>query len=256
MKFDFLDFLKNNRMTIQYNSKHAMGFKIRKAIQLPSRPSTLYNQILDSFGIKNVLKKDEMGIIKSYENLNLPYAKVLVIGAGDGVSIIYNSINNPNNFHLTIIEESSEQLKLVQNNLRLNNLNVEHDYVHGFAGDRYLVYGNEVYNSNNLIDINDYDFDLLELDCEGSELQIISSLKSKPKFIIVEVHPNLNSITYVDFLSIIAEKEYSIIKAYTVNGNEVELYDISFFFEKPIVSKLLKRPHGDLLLVLTLKRSN
>lgn len=255
MRIFILDFIKKNRLTISYNSKHLMGFKIKKKLQFPSRPSTLLNQLFDFFGIYNVLKKDEMGIIKSYEKLNLPTTKVLVIGAGDGISILYNSIVNPS-FHLTVIEESSEQLKLVQNNLKLNDLNFEHEYVHGFAGDKYLVYGNEVYNSNNLIDINDYDIDVLELDCEGSELQIISNLKIKPKFIIVEVHPNLNSISYLDFLSLIEKKNYSIIQAFTVNGDEVNFQDLHFYFDDLIVSKLLNRPHGDLLLVLTLKRFN
>jgi hypothetical protein len=99
-----------------------------------------------------------------------------------------------------------------------------YEILNAFAGKEvFESYGE---SSSNNIDINNYDFDVLELDCEGSELSILSSLTKRPRNIIVELHPKHFPQEYKDFdvfLNLMVTKGYKYQFAYGHNGDYLDI---------------------------------
>ena len=246
-------YIKLNRLEFNYIAKHKYGFILNKKLQFPARLSTLYNHLLNYLGVTNIFSVDELGIIKSYKTLELTELNVLVVGAGEAISLIYNSLYNPN-FHLTVVEANSDQIEIAKDNLKLNNVTKKVNFIHAFVGEKYLVYGDQDKNSEHELDINNLDIGLIELDCEGSEIEIISSLKIMPAYIIVEIHPMYNNVSFDDLMNLIDKKKYKILSAFTVNGKEIPIHKLSFYFSRKVVDSLRKKPNGDLMVVLTLKK--
>jgi hypothetical protein len=96
------------------------------------------------------------------------------------------------------------------------------------------------------------DFDILELDCEGSEIEILQDLTARPRHIIVEMHPMYHDIDIVDFLEMMKSKGYILANIYTVNGDVVISEEIQMFFEYEKIQQMInfKLDWGDGLLVL------
>jgi hypothetical protein len=101
-----------------------------------------------------------------------------------------------------------------------------YEILNAFAGKE--VFGSYGVSSNNNIDINNYDYDVLEMDCEGSELSILSSLTKRPRNIIVELHPRHFPQEYKDFdvfLNLMLTKGYNYQFVYGHNG---DYFDIEY----------------------------
>jgi len=109
----------------------------------------------------------------------------------------------------------------------LNDIdNSKFEIINAFAGDK--VFESWDKSSTDMVNVNDYDFDVLEMDCEGSELSIIKSLKRHPKFIIIEVHPwhfENHYSEFDNFLSLMDEKGYAFYFAY---GHDGDYLDFNF----------------------------
>ena len=100
----------------------------------------------------------------------------------------------------------------------------KYEILNAFAGTE--VFGSYGESSKKNIDINNYDFDLLEMDCEGSELSILSSLTKRPRNIIVELHPTNFPQEYKDFdvfLNLMATKGYKYQFAYGHDGDYLDI---------------------------------
>lgn len=63
--------------------------------------------------------------------------------------------------------------------------------------------------------------DVLELDCEGAEIEIIESINFTPRALIVELHPWSFNYEYENILSIMSSNGYYLKKCYGHEGNEV-----------------------------------
>jgi hypothetical protein len=128
--------------------------------------------------------------------------------------------------------------------------------IEGYAGTPSNLYGSNKQHSKSIIDINEIDYDILELDCEGSEIEILNNLIKKPRHIIVEMHPIYRKININDFLSGMSLKGYELVKVYTVNGNEVPNEEIYRYFTSDTIVQIKERkiPYGDGLLVLNFRQ--
>ena len=94
----------------------------------------------------------------------------------------------------------------------------------------YASYGKK---SNNGIDINCYNFDVLEMDCEGSELSILLSLTKRPRNIIVELHPDYFDEKYKDFdtfLILMENKGYKYQFAFGHNGDYLDFQNARKYY--------------------------
>jgi hypothetical protein len=155
-----------------------------------------------------------------------PNDKVLAIGLGTGSTLIpiVKLMESSGGFY-RCIEASENQIMIANENIDLNNIDSsKFEIINAFAGKE--VYSSNGESSKKNIDINNFEFDVLEMDCEGSELSILSSLTKRPRNIIVELHPRHFSEEYKDFdvfLALMERKGYKYQFAFGHNGDYLDI---------------------------------
>lgn len=170
---------------------------------------------------------DEAGVFVSHLRVTNPDYTVLAIGLGNGTTLIpiVKLMEASSKGFYRGIEASESQIIKAMENIKINNLNQnKFEIINAYAGN--IVFNSYGTSSKEIIDINDFDFDVLEMDCEGSELSILQSLYKNPKYIIVELHPWLFDHHYRDFdnfLHYMMSKGYQYHFSYGQNGDYLDI---------------------------------
>jgi hypothetical protein len=116
-----------------------------------------------------------------------PGSKVVVVGAGVGVTVVTAAKLAGPTGQVTCFEGSANCLAQTKETLALNEITSQIDLVHAIVGEDISVYDSteqaEVLSAENLPEC-----DVLELDCEGAEIKILSEMKIRPQTILVETH--------------------------------------------------------------------
>lgn len=137
--------------------------------------------------------RPEMGDLPTYEQALIrglravarPGDRVLVVGGGMGVTCTVAAKLVAPNGHVQCIEGGVDQVAAIKKTAALNHAAVE--VRHGFVGMSKYVYSSTSGAEN--VRISDLpDCDILELDCEGAELEILRAMTLSPRAIIVECH--------------------------------------------------------------------
>ena len=213
---------------------------ILREFYFPSRISTfleLVSLVWMSFKNHHIVNgTNEAGVWISHLRLTKSTDKILAVGIGYGTTLV-PVVKLLDTGKYTCIEASQTQIEKALTNIKLNNLdNDKYEIIHGFAGnDKFGVYGE---SSNIQINIDEYEIDILELDCEGSEISILRSLSSKPRNIILELHqyyypPEFKTLD--SFLNFMCQKGYVIDFFVGHNGD---------FIDKTIANKLYSESHN------------
>lgn len=253
MKITLVKFIP--RITFRYKSKTTNSYKSYKDLVFPARPKIMISEIKKILNdSKDVIELDEMGILLSHDLVTKDTDTICAVGLGGGISLIHNCLKERPDKSFIGIEASSNQIKKTISNAKLNKINsAKYKLINGYGGttDSH-IYGAENKISKEFIDINKIKFDVLELDCEGAELNILSNLTAKPRHIIVETHPSLVSIDYNEFSNLMTSKGYFLNFAYTVFGQKVPFKNIPSYFSQERISVLRQGiDWGNNLLVLT-----
>lgn len=165
----------------------------------------------------------------SHLRVTRPEDKILAVGLGSGSTLIpmVKMMEPTGGGFYRCIEASASQIEIAKKNIQLNSINPsKYEILNAFAGSE--VYGAYGESSEKNIDINNYDFDVLEMDCEGSELSILSTLSKRPRNIIVKLHPRHFDADYKNFdtfLTLMEEKGYRYQFAYGHNGDYLDIED-------------------------------
>lgn len=129
----------------------------------------------------------ESALIDGLRQSVCPGNKVTVIGGGAGVTtVIAAQLAGPNG-HVTCFEGGVAQFDMVKKAVLLNGVNDLVSVHHAFVGNAEHVYSSKATATEVLVkDLPDCD--VLEMDCEGSELEILRNIKIRPRVILVESH--------------------------------------------------------------------
>lgn len=221
------------RLTFLYKTKVQRNVIGYKKFAFPASPRYLFNSLKDLLGLKKSESKltNEKAIIDFHDKIYDSNHRILAVGAGSGISLIYNCKKHRNH-PFVVIEASEQQIALTKFNADLNSIN-EQQYrlIHGYAGNNNRAYGDISHRSFEKIDINKLDFDVLELDCEGCEIEILSGLENKPKYIIVEMHPTFLQTNFDSFLTLVSQKGYKLIDSKTIVGKTIPLKKLENHFD-------------------------
>jgi len=119
---------------------------------------------------------------------------VVIVGGGWGVTAVRSAQVVGSDGKVSVFEGSESQIAKVNSTIELNGVSDRVDINHAVVGPNIGVYGNtgdaEIVSPSDLPKC-----DVLELDCEGSELEILQNLELRPRVIIVESHGRYNSST-------------------------------------------------------------
>lgn len=122
------------------------------------------------------------------------------------------------NRSVTVYEGGDRYLRQFRQTTAINDVDDIVDVQHVAVGGPDTVWGEQ----GGVLDPENLDrCDVLELDCEGAELGILSNISIRPRVIIVENHPSMggyNSPTQV--IDLLSNMGYSIESFYTNNRRE------------------------------------
>lgn len=119
---------------------------------------------------------------------------VVVVGGGIGVSAAAAANATGEKNSVVIYEASQDLLEELRETMELNAVEDRVDIQHAIIGEAHDIDGTP--GEASVVEPRDLPkCDVLQLDCEGSELQILKNLTSEPQKIVVETHPNLAADT-------------------------------------------------------------
>lgn len=127
----------------------------------------------------------EFGLVRGISLYVRPGDKAVVIGGGFGITAVLIAHAAGPAGSVVCFEGSGRQVAAVSDTARRNGAKI--DVRHAFVGTDKNVYGSSegavAVDAENLPEC-----DVLEMDCEGAELAILSALKIRPRVILVETH--------------------------------------------------------------------
>lgn len=241
------------RLLFRYKSFSTNNQMAWKYLPIPTRPKAIFAFVKNSIFGDSTIYRDELGILLSHDDIYRQSDIILAVGVGSGLSLIHNCMKPRVNDAFIGIEGSRNQIDLTIGNSKLNNIDFsKFKLIEGYVGNQNNVYGHHNQKTSNMIDINHFEFDVLELDCEGSEIEILRDLTVRPRHIIVEMHPMYRNIKINEFLAGMGNKGYNLSKVYTVNGDCVKPEIIDNYFNTNHIEKMVNNQlnWGDGLLVL------
>ena len=129
----------------------------------------------------------EEQLVKALHRVAKPGSRIVVVGGGWGTTaVVAAKLAGPTG-HVTCFEASAEQLPLIRETLRRNDVTI--DLRHAAVGEAIGVYGSKEAVSDTMIAPRDLpECDVLELDCEGAERVILEQMTIRPAAIAVETH--------------------------------------------------------------------
>lgn len=119
---------------------------------------------------------------------------VVVVGGGWGASTVVAARMTHFEGEVTTFEPSSEMVETIDRTIEVNNVaelvTVEHTAIGPVReeNERYFGPADGERRSPSAVP----ECDVLELDCEGAELDILRALDFRPRVIIVETHPHID----------------------------------------------------------------
>lgn len=118
--------------------------------------------------------------------------RVVVVGGGKGVSTVAAANQVGSDGEVTVYEGGTEGIREIEQTLRLNRMTDRTNVEHAVVGTAIDVYGDSG-TAKHVAPAALPACDILELDCEGAELEILRDLEIRPRTIIVETHAYLDA---------------------------------------------------------------
>ena len=170
----------------------------------------LRSKPLDQFlGINTWLDTHKQVNVKLIQEYVATGDTVRVVGGGYGITAVIAAQMVREQGKVYIYEGAANQIRTIQRTIYLNNIDNIMDIKHAIVGDAVELKsgadGAERIPPEELPSC-----DVLEMDCEGSEISILNNMDICPGTIIVETHPNKGAPTS-DVKTILREEGYTII---------------------------------------------
>lgn len=128
----------------------------------------------------------EQGIVNSLESKVKKGDKVTILGGGLGVTTVKASRLCGDSGKVRTYEASKSQINRLKKTLKLNKVD-NTKILHAIVGKDVDVWGSAE-GAETLPPQNLAECDVLEIDIEGSEIEVIRNLTIRPEVIIVETH--------------------------------------------------------------------
>lgn len=115
-----------------------------------------------------------------------PGDEVVVVGGGWGVTATTAALETTPHGRVTCFEGDAEGCERVRRTAAANGVSGRVSVIHAVVGEAISVYGSQtgpVVAPGSLPDC-----DVLQLDCEGAELNILREMSIRPRVVLVETH--------------------------------------------------------------------
>ncbi|MFB1065824.1 hypothetical protein [Natrinema sp. H-ect4] len=158
---------------------------------LPGFPAPEYNGVqikLSHFPWQDVDNPTyESGLIKGINDKVCSGDTVVIVGGGKGITAVKAAKRVGEQGRVIVFEGSESQVRKTRQTIQFNGVNEIVEVHHRVVGAAVGVYGDQ--ESFDPLPPSDLPgCDVLELDCEGAEIEILENLEQRPRTILVETH--------------------------------------------------------------------
>ena len=194
----------------------AISFKfLAKCFHVPSRKIAVFNGVAvrgTSFYSKNdIFPEHEDELISAIRNYVKHGEKVLVIGGGSGASTVVVAHQVGPTGHVIAYEGNRNSFARSKETINLKKVDDRVEIHHAIIEKPIYLLG-DIGNPPTIPAKDFPECDALVMDCEGAELPILENIQIRPRLIIVESHPSLNSPKEV-IVKLLEKLEYEIISS-------------------------------------------
>lgn len=151
----------------------------------------------------------EAGVVEGLRRSVLPGDRVVVVGGGLGVTVVLAAKLASPNSSVTCFEGGKKQCDLVRDTILLNKVSHCVKLEHACVAKADHVYGDSSQARTISPDALP-DCDVLELDCEGAEIEILQFMTITPRVVIVETHGLYGAPTH-EVVSILKARGYDVV---------------------------------------------
>lgn len=163
----------------------------------------------------------EGGIVSSHIGLTRKGDSVVIVGGGRGITAIRANKIVGETGNVSIYEGGKESITDIKNTIEINNIESDIDIHHAIVGKERDVYWGDSTEADLLSPDDLPKCSVLELDCEGSEIDILKSLGIRPRVIILELHPYNYEEDPEMPLKILSEYGYDIALRFGHDGTPI-----------------------------------
>jgi hypothetical protein len=150
----------------------------------------------------------ESGLISGIEDYVQERDSVVIVGGGYGPTAVRAAQKVGKSGKVYVYEGSAEETKYVEETAEINNVSERVKIIHGIVGPKISLRGEQ----GNAIQVPPEELpecDVLELDCEGAEVEILQNIKVRPRVILVESH-GINDASSSKVEGLLKELSYSV----------------------------------------------
>lgn len=161
---------------------------------------TVPTRVLNGVAVPSTEPQEERDFYPNHENTVVSAFRrhvqrgdhVVVVGGGWGTTTVVGARMTHFEGAVTTFEPSSRMLEMIQRTATVNRVNdvvtVEHAAIGSVSDASKRIFGRADGERLSLADIPECD--VLDLDCEGTELEILRELEFCPRLLTVEAHPH------------------------------------------------------------------
>ena len=170
-----------------------MGYEEMNGVKIGGWDIRLGDKILPSwltpFHIGNTDSRYEDSLIEAIDQNVRKGDKVVVIGGGYGVTSVKIGKKIGPSGNLVIFEASRDMVEKIVSTMRINNIQCNYNVNESIVEKNISVRGNKERNEINRVKASSLpECDVVEMDCEGAEIEILKNMEIRPRNILVESH--------------------------------------------------------------------
>lgn len=186
-----------------------------KCFNVPSRKIAVFNGVAvrgtSLSSERDIFPNHEAELITAIRNNVQNGEKALVIGAGSGASTVVVAHQVGNDGTVIAYEGNKNSFARSKDTIHLNKVDNRVVVEHAIIEKPVYLLG-EIGQPPTILAKDLHDCDALIMDCEGAEIPILQNIKIRPRLIIVEAHPLLNS-PKEDVIKLLKKLGYEIVSA-------------------------------------------
>lgn len=160
------------------------------------------------------------GLTKPHREFTSDGDTVLIVGGGAGISPTVAGREVGDDGSVVVYEAAAEYVTVTLDVLGMNDVEDIVDVRHAIVGPGVDVMGDG--SKATPVNVSELpEGNVLELDCEGAEVQILKELEARPRVVTVEIHPEKIDGKSADVLNLLSDRGYEIRRRFTPWGYEL-----------------------------------
>lgn len=177
----------------------------------------------------------ESGLISGLEEHVKEGDRVAIVGGGWGVTAVKSAQIVGKSGKVIVFEGSADKISHIQETVTMNKVSNNVDVDHCIVGPAINLRG-EARGANHISPDELPECDVLELDCEGAEIEILDNMTIRPRVILVESH-GMYDAPSSKIENLLMDNSYSVkLKEVADKGNrekciDNDIYSISAVIE-------------------------